>query len=526
MLIVLFLLALPILSQSPAAPPKQDEPFVFRSTTRLVQVNVVVRDHKGHPVADLKKEDFTISEEGKPQEISFFSVESLGSLPVTPVKIIPHLFSNRLAARSGVPPGVTVILLDSLNTTFEDQAYARSKMIEFLLDMKTGDRVAIYQLGNRLNVVQDYTTDCSELVKHLRDAHGEIPAMQALEQFRSVDQGAGRRADGMEADRITADRITNTLDVLAVIARHLSSVQGRKNLIWISGGFPISIGYNQLPMVSGMSSVGINQGALRDHYVFGKELTATVRALNDAGVAIYPVDARGKGLSGAPPNSSMLELASQTGGRAYYNSTDIKGAIQQAISDSEVTYTIGYHPTSVAQDGKFREIKLKVDRSGVSVSYRKGYFAIRPVDEDATVRQAQMDSAVWSPLDSTALPFNVRVDFLPLGRDPKTAPSGVHLFVQTDVHDVKIEEDKGSYTGHLEVVILQKDEHGELAGKATSQTVNLDLKPDTFQKVVKQGLIYEKVLPHEAAATTLRVVVRDTSTGAIGSVTVPYKEVN
>jgi VWFA-related protein len=193
-LAVLFLV-LPILAQAPAAAQKQDEPFVFRSTARLVQVNVVVRDHTGSPVSDLKKEDFTVSEEGKPQEISFFSVESPGALPVAPIKVIRHLFSNRLAARSGVPSGITVILLDSLNTTFEDQAYARSKMIELLLDMKTGERMAIYQLGRRLNVVQDYTTDCSELIKGLRDAHGEIPAMH-LEQMRGLDQGPGVRADG------------------------------------------------------------------------------------------------------------------------------------------------------------------------------------------------------------------------------------------------------------------------------------------------------------------------------------------
>jgi hypothetical protein len=284
------------------------------------------------------------------------------------------------------------------------------------------------------------------------------------------------------------------------------------------------VGFNSLPVVSGMSGVGINRGGLRDQRAFTEEMAQTIRALNDAGVAIYPVDARRKGSSGAPP-SSMVELASQTGGHAYFNSTDLKGAIQQAISDSEVTYTLGYHPAST-EDGKFREIKVKVNRPSLEVRYRKGYFAVRPVDEDAAVHKAQMESALWSPLDSTALPFNVRVDFLPLDRDPKTTPSAVHLFVQVDVHDVKIEQENGLYTGHLEIVIAQKDEHGELAGQSAGTTVNLNLKPDTFQTVVKQGLVYEKLLPHEAAASALRVVVRDTATGAIGSVTVPYKEVN
>jgi hypothetical protein len=323
---------------------------------------------------------------------------------------------------------------------------------------------------------------------------------------------------------MNADRITTTLNVIVAIARHLSSVQGRKNLIWISGGFPISVGFDRAPIVAG-SSVGINRAGLRDQQSFGVNVTQAIRALNDAGVAIYPVYARGKGLSGFPPGA-MMELASRTGGQAYYNNTDIKAAIQQAISDSEVTYNLGYHPTNTNQDGKFREIKLKVNRPSLDVRYRKGYFAVRPVDEDAETRKGEMASAVWSPLDSTALPFNVRVDFLPLGRDPNTKPSGVHLYVQLDVHDLKIEQENETYTGHLEVVFAQTDEHGEVVGQSGGDTVSLNLKSDTFQKVVKQGVIYEKVLPHESKATTLRVVVRDSSTGAIGSVTVPYKEVN
>src|SRR4051794_21740833 len=98
-----------MLTQNQAQTPEQqqskpaDQPLLLRSNTRLVQISVVVHDRKGEPVADLKKEDFKLTEKGKPQTISVFSVESTGKLAAPPVKLPPHIFSNRLMERSGVP---------------------------------------------------------------------------------------------------------------------------------------------------------------------------------------------------------------------------------------------------------------------------------------------------------------------------------------------------------------------------------------------------------------------------------------
>src|SRR3954454_13449478 len=107
--------------------PAEQSPLLLRSNTRLVQISVVVHNRKGEPVADLKKEDFTLTEKGKPQTISVFSVESTGKLAAPPIKLPPHIFSNRLMERSGVPSSVTVILLDSLNTKWQDQVYAKKQ---------------------------------------------------------------------------------------------------------------------------------------------------------------------------------------------------------------------------------------------------------------------------------------------------------------------------------------------------------------------------------------------------------------
>jgi VWFA-related protein len=534
-------------AQPPAAQPAATQPppdIVFHSTTRLVQVNVVAHDKDGKPVADLKKEDFSLTEKGKPQEISFFSVESLDKLPAAPPKLPPHIFSNSLAQREGVPPSVTVILLDSLNTNFVDQNYARTAVIDFLLQVKPTDHIAIYRLSGKLQVLHDYTTDAADLIKRLQESRSEMfPDGAAASGFDlSPILGMGGGGRGNQASFIMNDRILNTLAAMEAIAHNLAGVPGRKNLVWVSDGIPLAIG-----TVMGPPS--------QIQRTYTEEVQRTERALNDSDVSVYAVDARGL----TPPRSSsvassspsmgsgmgnngrntrpsmprasstpistrfdsMIELADRTGGRAYHNTNDLKSAIRDAIGDSEITYTLGYHPTNTEMDGKFRDIKVKVDRSGVNVRYRKGYLATSAANMDPKVRQEEMANAVWSPLDATAVPMNARVDLV---EQPK--PNSVHVVVQVDPRSVTLEEKDGRYVGKVDITMTQKDDRGNLVGPGTTDTLDLNLKPETYAKIMHDGLVYQKTFLREANASTLRMVVRDNATSAIGSLTVAYKDLN
>ncbi len=136
-----------MLAQTPA--PKneaQDSAPLFRSTTRLVQVNVIVR-HKNEPVTDLKKEDFRLFDNGKLQTISSFSVESSnGKLPESPVKLPPGVYTNQLMKKPGTPQSVTVILLDMQNTSAAfgtaaaQQQWGRQQVVKFLQTVHPEDR--------------------------------------------------------------------------------------------------------------------------------------------------------------------------------------------------------------------------------------------------------------------------------------------------------------------------------------------------------------------------------------------------
>ena len=131
----------------PQTPPAQNPAPVFRAATRLVQVNVVVHDKHGQPIADLKKEDFTVLERGKPQSIALFSLNDGGTAPAAQA-LPPHIFSNAVAARSDVPTGVTVLLLDLVNTGFLDQQRAGESVRAFLTQIQPQDRMFERNFGN------------------------------------------------------------------------------------------------------------------------------------------------------------------------------------------------------------------------------------------------------------------------------------------------------------------------------------------------------------------------------------------
>ena len=512
-------------------------PVVLRSTTRLVQINVIAQDKKGEPVPDLKKEDFEVKVQGKLQTISLFSVDSTGALPHSPVKLPPNIYTNRLEDHPGTPSSVTVLLLDALNTNFQDQAYAKQQVLKFLQQIQPTDRIGIYTLGRSLRVLHDYTTDSSDLLRKLAKYRGEnLPDLAASEPVVALQDESstldswlnGAGVSGAEADFYTVNRVQGTLRAIEFIADHLARLPGRKNLIWVSGGFPLTIGFDDLSAITNPA---------REQRTFSAEVDRTMHAVNNANMAIYPVDARGLMTDptfsaanrvtdlrpqsrpnlrpgvGVENQQTMRELASRTGGRAYYNTNDLKSAIRDAVQDARVTYTLGFYPADEKFDSKFHEIKLSVARPGVNLRYRKGYFDLAERPQDDKTRKAELRDAVWSPLDSSALALIVQA--VPTG-----PPSALDVAVRIERSGISLEPRGDRWVGRLDVLFVQKDDRGrEYQGKSDVLEMNL-LQPN-YEKLTRDGLIYRKVIERAPQAKTLRVVVRDAASGSIGSVSIP-----
>ena len=243
------------LTEEPQQQPKQQQP-VIRTTTRLVEVSVVVQDKNGNPITGLTKEDFKLFDQGKQQSIALFSGSSPVPVSVAPrAPLPPNMFTNRFDQKGEEPGAVTVILFDTLNTSVRDQQYVRKQILRFLQTLKPQDHVALYALTTELLVLHDFTQDDSALVtavghytpKELAafDASNTPPvnliSLGADPQWANL-QNAVNNANAEIGDQQAMDRVGTTAGAIEAIADHVASIPGHKSLVWVSGGFPIQLG--------------------------------------------------------------------------------------------------------------------------------------------------------------------------------------------------------------------------------------------------------------------------------------------
>jgi VWFA-related protein len=397
------------------------------------------------------------------------------------------------------------------------------------------DRVALYLLSNGVKILHDFTQDQDRLMRMVAQLRGEVSHAVAVdvELDTDVDNPTGSQASALmmnELEHVRAffqtDRVRATAQGLEAIGNHLARVPGRKNLVWISAGFPFAIG-------------GDGSDLLSERRTFNPEVERASRALNNANVAIYPVDARG--LIGDPgsrinpaarkpfgsrtgpgiPNSvptgldTMQALADRTGGKAFYNSGDILGAIRKAIEDSEITYTLGFYPASSDLDEKYHELKVKVDRKGVDVRHRKGYFASDSKPRDEQEMELILRDVAASGLEASAIGLAGR-----LNRLDKPQAGTLQLVANIDASSLNLHHQQDHWDGRVQLVVIQEGSGG-LSLDSTSETLNLALTEENYQKVLKGGLILSKgVIPKEGLRN-IKVVVQDRSNGAVGSLLLP-----
>ena len=203
----------------------------------------------------MTKDDFELADQGKLQAISVFSMESTHILPLSVTPPAPNVYSNRLDQQSGLPTSITVILIDALNTHITDMTYARRELTKYLKQIQPQDRVALYGLTDRLKVLHEFTNDATSLIAALNRAPNvETPQISASDPDPSntgdddLDSFLDT-ANQQLSDFMTVNRATTTAKALEAIADHIARLPGRKNLIWISGGFPLDFGMDEMESI-------------------------------------------------------------------------------------------------------------------------------------------------------------------------------------------------------------------------------------------------------------------------------------
>jgi VWFA-related protein len=523
----------PILAaQQPSASPSDPQ-----TGTRLVEMHVVVKGKGGEPVKDLTSADFTVTDDGHPQKVQLLVQDANEPLPSPAQPLLPNTSPNQTLQQPGTAQNVTVVLLDGLNTNPDDKANVQKLALEFLKQVTPQDRYTICTLGREMHILQDYTGSSSAPTQ----PQGGDAAADAI----LADTFQGGANYGMQF------RINSTSSVLVAISRHLRALPGRKNLIWVSGSFPFDIQLKNAADTKRMDPIPGTEGANElDQLQLKEHVAMAAEALDIADVAVYPVVdtggaaprhgglvTYGGGPLGAPveteiqaPESSSSSspaftdgLARRTGGKAYHDKKDITVPLREAMADSLLTYDIGFYPENVQWDGSFHRVSVKVNRPGVSVRAREGYYAVLKPALTPEGLQGVVAAAAQSPIDASKMPLTVHV--VPTNAAAAYGGTPLGLLVSLDPNSIHFENKDGKYTGSFDLAYVQLDDTGKVI-RAKQKVFPLSLSPGQYAQFSKKQVEMSETLWILPAATRFRVILSDPSTGNVGSVTIPIATPN
>jgi VWFA-related protein len=501
--------------------------FVLKMNGELVLTNVVARDAKtGEIVQGLKKSDFSIYENGKQQQIETFDFESVDK--ATPLN---EAMVSGLAAGTTGPGSKAVVVAkpeDLRNhrlivmffdlTSMQPEDLDRSVLAaqEFLKNkMQPADLVALVSLGDTLKVDQDFTADKRALISEVaiyNGTEGQGFAQGATANSNQVEDTTGYTPDESEYNDLNTDR---ELFALRAVAKSLEKITEKKSLLYFSGG---------------ISRDGIeNQASLR----------AAINSAVRANLAIYSVDTRGlqavsplgdastgslRG-SGAYNGGALMNnmnanfatqevmatLSTDTGGKAFFDSNDFAPAFAQVERDTSAYYAIGFRSTNPLRDGKYRKLSIKINRAGMKLEYRPGYYA--PADfkhsghED---RERELEDQLASDLPATDMAVYMDAMYFRLDENRFFVP--VSLIVPGSQIPFVKGGDKDKAT--LDIIGTVIDEVKRPIGHAR-ETVKLNLDPSLLAR--QKNIQYTTSFNLPPGKYRLKFVVRENQTGRMGS---------
>ena len=495
----------------------------YQVDVSVVVLDVVVTDRDGNPLTGLTRGDFELYEDGELQIITDFSEEGRAATSGA-VAVLPAVPSAVPPAPAGASPSVGgrtfVIMFDESNMQPHDLVRARAACREFIdASIGPGDRVALLSYGGGLTVLRELTSDVESLRAALHEGgfHGQAPDTDvgsSSAAFGGSSQGGGdpagqsgtiRFQDSPAIEEIQRHQSNDQLyKTLAVVGQTLAGLHGRKTLVLFSRGF---------------------DATFADHGLF-HTYREMVNVLNGANIAIYTVDAGG--LAGKTPGDasqrgpvasiaaaqldSLKVLANDTGGQALVSSNDLGMQLERVAASTSHYYLLTYSPTAASKGAGFRDVKVKVNRKGARVLTRKGYYQEKAFAElTRGERKDHLEDALLSWVDIDELPIDVRAEFAPAAGD--------RSFI-----DVELGIDRG---------LLAARE-----GVAPGIDVLIYFRPDGAKKVAQSSesialsaeqtlkdLRYVKAIEAAPGNYWLKVVVRDTTSGALGTasayVTIP-----
>jgi VWFA-related protein len=519
----------------------QDQPannangFVLKVQSDLVLTNVVVRDRKtGAVVRGLTERDFTVLENGKPQNLQSFDFESIDQAQPIDEQTVSGK-AGQLVLGSGKSSGVVtgdalrnhrlIILFFDLTSMQPDDLERSVKAAQNYVNrqMQPADLVAAVSLSGALNVDQDFTANKQLLLAAVTRYSGTQQAgfaAGAVSTTNQVEDASSFTPDETEYNDLNTDR---ELFAISQISKSLAYINQKKSLLYFSGGIQRDGIENQASLRAAtnaavranLSIYSVDSRGLQAISPLGDASTGSIR-----GVSAYNGGAFQNNLDANFNSQEVLStLAADTGGKFFGDSNDFAPAFQTLQRDTAEYYVVGFRSSNPTRDGRYRKLQIRVNRPDVKLEYRPGYYA--PADyqhSNHEDRERQLTEQLESDLPATDVPVYLAAYYFQLG------PGRYYIPVSLIVPGSQIPFVKGGDRDKatLDIIGQVKDPAGRVEGDIR-QTVKLAI--DQQQQVAQKNVQYSTSFTLPAGKYHLKFVVRENETGHMGSfetdITVP-----
>jgi len=518
--------------QQPAQPGQSKD--VIRSFSDLVLVDVQVTDRLGKPVKGLKREQFTVLEDDKPQTISSFdyndieAIETAAAEDMWPVVVPLGAIAAPERVREAVRDRRLIVLFfDMTSLQPEDLLRSTDAAQRFLREQMTfADLVAVVAFGNQLRVVANFTNDRALLGRAVaRLVPGKESQLAALadaapapgEEAVTEDTGAAFTADETEFNIFNTDRKLAAVEALADLLR---GTPGKKSVIHFTGGVTQTGEENR------------------------SQLRAATDAANRANASIYTVDSRGllATIPGGDPSvgaaagtamfsgasvfkqvqsrqdsrDTLATLASDTGGRAFFDVGDFREVFQKVETDTSGYYLLGYYSTNTQRDGRWRRLKVRLTGAapGWRIRAREGYYAPKDYAVFTTEdRERQLEEAMRAEAPRVELPLALETAHFRTAKNEIFVPIAAKLASSA----LQWAQKRGRREAEFDFAAEVRDEQsGRIAG-ALRDTVKVRLDTERFQQMQQRSLVYQGGLILGAGKYRLKFLARENETGRIGT---------
>ncbi len=522
-----------------ARPDSQMPPVTFRTEINYVEVDAVVVDKDGNFVRNLRQGDFQIFEDGKPQKVTAFSYVDIPVARAEQPLFATQPVEPDVQSNTDAGGRVYVLVLDDLHTSVLRSARVRRAAREFIdRNLGANDLAAVIHTSGREDAAQDFTSNRRRLDEAIGKFMGRklrSATLQMVNQY-NLSGGTGNLPGQPMKDPEEQERAYNARNVLSTLrnlSASLSDLHGRrKAVLFISEGIDYDI------------SDPINKP---DASTIMSETRDAIAAASRANVSFYSIDPRGLAapgdesieMVGSIPEDpsvgisrtafdnelrisqdSLRTLADETGGFAAVNSNDYRSAFGRIVDENSSYYVMGYYSTNEKRDGRYRRIEVRVDQPGLQVKARKGYMAPegRPPVVKAVAASDKTSPALRDALDSPVQESGLALTVFAAPFKGTVPNASVLLVVRVQGSNLSFTDRDLTRNNVLELAYVLLDDHGKVRA-ASSDTVTLTLKPQTFQAVEKNGIQVQARTPDVPPGRyQIRLAVLEKNGGHKGSV--------